>query len=51
MTAIDPLLFKIETVRKRLIEIGDAKGYTNPESVSLSQELDRLLNLYEKAKS
>ncbi|NRD77131.1 aspartyl-phosphate phosphatase Spo0E family protein [Bacillus sp. BRMEA1] len=35
----------IETLRKRMISAGMSKGFTSEETISLSQELDLLLNL------
>lgn len=35
---------KIEELRAEMIELGMLNGFTNPEVVRISQELDRLLN-------
>ncbi|GGM20086.1 hypothetical protein GCM10011351_02410 [Paraliobacillus quinghaiensis] len=42
------LLIQIETLRKKMIEVTVEKGFTSQESIELSQQLDRLLNDYEK---
>ncbi|MCT2534340.1 aspartyl-phosphate phosphatase Spo0E family protein [Aquibacillus koreensis] len=44
------LLEKIELLRKRMTEVALKKGFTSDESIFLSQELDRLLNLYDEHK-
>lgn len=50
MCAIDKLLIRIEFLRKKMTEIAQEKGFTNVESIAISQELDQLLNIYEKMK-
>lgn len=35
---------KIEELRAEMIELGMRDGFTNPEVVRISQELDKLLN-------
>lgn len=42
------ILRKIELLRKKLTDIALSKGFTSAESLSLSQELDQLLNFYER---
>lgn len=32
--------------RKQMVEMGMKKGFTHPETVHVSQELDKLLNLW-----
>ncbi|WP_226034554.1 aspartyl-phosphate phosphatase Spo0E family protein [Aquibacillus saliphilus] len=44
------LLLRIEFLRNKMTEVALQKGFTSPESITLSQELDKLLNLYEKNK-
>ncbi|MDL4842167.1 aspartyl-phosphate phosphatase Spo0E family protein [Aquibacillus rhizosphaerae] len=44
------LLKKIELLRNRMTHVALDKGFTSTESVLLSQELDKLLNLYEEYK-
>jgi len=41
------LIQRIETLRKRMITTATVQGFTSHESLEISQELDRLLNLYE----
>ncbi|GAQ18758.1 spo0E like sporulation regulatory protein [Oceanobacillus picturae] len=50
MCALDKLLKRIEFLRKKMTEVALEKGFTNLESVAISQELDRLLNLYDNMK-
>lgn len=50
MYANDELLVRIESQRNKMTEVALDKGFTSAESIAISQELDRLLNLYEKAK-
>lgn len=50
MCAQDKLLKKIESLRKRMTEVALEKGFTNLESITISQELDQLLNLYDNLK-
>ncbi|RKQ37329.1 aspartyl-phosphate phosphatase Spo0E family protein [Oceanobacillus halophilus] len=50
MNSSHNLLIKIEYLRKKMTKVALSKGYTDLESVAISQELDRLLNLYEKTK-
>ncbi|WP_110943523.1 aspartyl-phosphate phosphatase Spo0E family protein [Virgibacillus senegalensis] len=44
------LLEKIEYLRNKMAKVALRKGFTSNESISLSQELDHLLNTYEKTK-
>lgn len=41
------ILIKIEYLRNKMVEAALSKGFTSTESISLSQELDQLLNYYE----
>ncbi|WP_285857974.1 aspartyl-phosphate phosphatase Spo0E family protein [Neobacillus cucumis] len=34
---------KIETVRKKLIQVGMLKGFTSPETIKISEKLDKLI--------
>ncbi|QTM99251.1 Spo0E family sporulation regulatory protein-aspartic acid phosphatase [Sediminibacillus dalangtanensis] len=45
------LLEKIEYLRNKMTKVALRKGFTSNESISLSQELDHLLNTYEKSKN
>ncbi len=36
----------IDRTRKRMIEAGLKFGYTAPETIALSQELDELINIH-----
>lgn len=44
------LLLQIESLRKKMTHVAMNKGYTDVESVQLSQELDKLLNTYQNIK-
>jgi stage 0 sporulation regulatory protein len=46
----DKLLKQIEMLREQMSSVALAKGITSLESIALSQELDRLLNIYEKVR-
>ncbi|MEN2766617.1 aspartyl-phosphate phosphatase Spo0E family protein [Ornithinibacillus xuwenensis] len=46
----DKLLKKIESLRKKMSNTALTQGITSLESIALSQELDRLLNIYEKVR-
>ncbi|GGA87787.1 aspartyl-phosphate phosphatase Spo0E family protein [Ornithinibacillus halotolerans] len=50
MNDTDKLLKEIEYLRKKMSSIALSEGITSPESILLSQELDRLLNIYENQK-
>ncbi|MFC4556931.1 Spo0E family sporulation regulatory protein-aspartic acid phosphatase [Virgibacillus kekensis] len=51
MNKADKLLEKrIELLRNKMAEVALEKGFTSNESISISQELDKLLNLYEEIK-
>ncbi|MFD1361520.1 Spo0E family sporulation regulatory protein-aspartic acid phosphatase [Lentibacillus salinarum] len=41
---------RIEFLRNKMTEIAMDKGFTSPEAIKTSQELDKLLNLYESMK-
>ncbi|MCM3569228.1 aspartyl-phosphate phosphatase Spo0E family protein [Neobacillus mesonae] len=38
------ILKNIATVRKNMISAGMSKGFTSPETIKLSQTLDKLMN-------
>ncbi|WP_081988551.1 aspartyl-phosphate phosphatase Spo0E family protein [Halobacillus sp. BBL2006] len=42
-TKNDPLLVKIEQLRKQMSEVALEQGFSSEETVRLSQELDELL--------
>ena len=44
------LINRIEELRKEMTDVALKKGINSAESISLSQELDALLNEYEKFK-
>ncbi|WP_042145144.1 aspartyl-phosphate phosphatase Spo0E family protein [Paucisalibacillus sp. EB02] len=46
----DKLLKEIETLRNTMSTVALKQGITSLESIALSQELDRLLNMYEQFK-
>lgn len=45
---LQKLDLEISLKRKKLIEVANLKGFTNSETVMISQELDHLLNEYQK---
>lgn len=47
MYNLNNILIEIEYLRTKMAETALSKGFTSTESISLSQELDRLLNFYE----
>ncbi|WP_010649608.1 aspartyl-phosphate phosphatase Spo0E family protein [Oceanobacillus massiliensis] len=51
MTTTENILRRIEFLRKKMTDVAMSKGFTNTESIHISQELDLLLNLYEEVKS
>jgi hypothetical protein len=42
------LLLKINYYREELIKTGNSKGFNDPETLRLSQNLDRLIVKYQK---
>lgn len=51
MYANDDLLLKrIELLRNKMSIVAINKGFTSRESILISQELDKLLNLYDNHK-
>ncbi|WP_461179810.1 Spo0E family sporulation regulatory protein-aspartic acid phosphatase [Virgibacillus ainsalahensis] len=44
---MNDLLRQIEFLRDKMTQSAMKKGFTNFESIEISQELDRLLNQYE----
>lgn len=40
--------FKIEEIRNQMIDAGLLKGLTHPDTIKISQELDLLMNEYQK---
>ncbi|RYG74008.1 aspartyl-phosphate phosphatase Spo0E family protein [Lentibacillus lipolyticus] len=47
----DKLLKHIECLRHKMTAVAMEKGFTCDESIMLSQELDKLLNVYESMKN
>ncbi|WP_342746714.1 aspartyl-phosphate phosphatase Spo0E family protein [Virgibacillus phasianinus] len=47
MRKIDMLLERIEFLRNEMAKVAFKKGFTSKESIIISQELDKLLNLYD----
>ncbi|WP_243291711.1 aspartyl-phosphate phosphatase Spo0E family protein [Bacillus sp. FJAT-47783] len=45
---LEKLDLEISLKRKKLMEVANLKGFTNSETVMISQELDHLLNEYQK---
>lgn len=48
MCSPDRLLARIEVLRKKMAKVTLNKGFTHKESIALSQELDELLNHYQR---
>lgn len=48
--ANEVLEYKINILRTRMITIGKLKGFTHPDTIEISQELDILLNQYQQMK-
>ena len=48
MNMNNDLLKNIELLRKEMSDAAMTKGPTSNEAISLSQELDKLLNLYQQ---
>lgn len=42
------LLLLIERMRKRLIKVGTTEGFSSPETIRLSQSLDKMILKYQK---
>jgi hypothetical protein len=42
------LLLKIEFFRKEMIKLGVSTGFNSPETIQLSQTLDKLILKYQK---
>jgi len=49
--SLEELEYQIDTLRTHMINVGILKGLTHPETIKLSQELDILLNQYQKVAS
>ncbi|WP_404452430.1 aspartyl-phosphate phosphatase Spo0E family protein [Virgibacillus necropolis] len=47
MSTIDNVLERIEFLRNEMTKVAFKKGFTSQESIIISQELDKLLNLYD----
>ncbi|MDQ1003950.1 hypothetical protein QFZ28_004350 [Neobacillus niacini] len=41
----EDLMRKIEIIRNKMISVGMAEGFTSPNTIQLSQTLDKLINL------
>lgn len=50
MADVNELLLKIEKTREQMMQAALQKGFQHEEVISLSQELDKLLNTYETLK-
>lgn len=42
------LLIKIENLRKKMNDLSKSKSLTDPKIIAISQQLDQLLNEYDK---
>ncbi|MDC3412747.1 aspartyl-phosphate phosphatase Spo0E family protein [Aquibacillus sp. 3ASR75-11] len=51
MCNLEQLLERIEHLRNKMTEVALKKGFTSEDSIKISQELDRLLNVYESYKN
>lgn len=49
--SLEELEYQIDTLRTRMITVGILKGLIHPDTIKLSQELDILLNKYQKMTS
>jgi hypothetical protein len=45
MSKAADLMKKIEILRTKMISVGMSEGLTSPNTIKLSQELDKLINL------
>ncbi|SDQ65317.1 Spo0E like sporulation regulatory protein [Virgibacillus subterraneus] len=50
MCTTEKLLERIEFLRNKMTDVALKKGFTSIESITISQELDRLLNLFDDVK-
>lgn len=41
----EDLMKKIELVRNKMISVGMSEGFTSPNTIKLSETLDKLINL------
>lgn len=48
MDKINNVLDRIEFLRNEMTKVALKKGFTSKESIVISQELDKLLNLYDQ---
>lgn len=48
MSELEELIKRIEELRSHMIKVKEGKSYTDPEVVSASQELDAVLDEYQK---
>ncbi|MFJ8244483.1 Spo0E family sporulation regulatory protein-aspartic acid phosphatase [Peribacillus asahii] len=48
--SLQDLEYKIDVLRTHMIAIGKSKGLNHPNTIKFSQELDILLNVYQKNK-
>ncbi|AZV41706.1 aspartyl-phosphate phosphatase Spo0E family protein [Peribacillus asahii] len=46
--SLQELEYKIDVLRTHMIAIGKSKGLNHPNTIKFSQELDSLLNVYQK---
>jgi len=51
MCTSEKLLEHIEVLRNKMMTVAIEKGFTSKESIKLSQELDRMLNRYNRKKN
>jgi len=48
--SLQELEHRIDVLRSHMIAIGKSKGLNHPNTIKFSQELDSLLNVYQKNK-
>ncbi|MFB5282562.1 Spo0E family sporulation regulatory protein-aspartic acid phosphatase [Peribacillus sp. Hz7] len=48
--SLQELEYRIDVLRTHMIAIGKSKGLNHPNTIKFSQELDSLLNVYQKNK-
>ncbi|WP_245980305.1 aspartyl-phosphate phosphatase Spo0E family protein [Peribacillus asahii] len=46
--SLQELEYKIDVLRTLMIAVGKSKGLNHPSTIKFSQELDVLLNVYQK---
>lgn len=47
--SLQELKYRIDVLRTHMIAVGKSKGLNHPNTIKFSQELDVLLNVYQKS--